>query len=269
MIQLVVSDVDGTLVQPDKSLSPGTVAAAARLQAAGVKLAIVSARPPRGMRWITETLKLEAPYAGFNGGALVSPDGTVIEWNPTPAALVQKAIALFAARGVDAWLFTQDEWLIRDPNGAKVAHERHTVGFDARVVDDFGPYLDQVGKLVGVTDDEPKLAAVEQELQGIVGDGATAHRSQTYYLDLTHKNANKGYAVQALARHLSLDVADVAVLGDMANDIPMFRVAGFSVAMGNGSAETKAAASATTGANDHEGWAQAIDTLILPKAAGA
>ena len=55
------------------------------------------------------------------------------------------------------------------------------------------------------------------------------------------------------------------MLGDMVNDVPMFKVAGFSVAMGNGSAETKAAASATTAANDHEGWAQAIDTLILPR----
>lgn len=266
MIKLVVSDVDGTLVQPDKSLSPGTVAAAGRLQASGVPLAIVSARPPRGMRWITEALALKAPYAGFNGGALVGPDGAVIEWNPAPAAMVHKALDLFAARGIDAWLFTQDEWLIQKADGVYVAHERHTVGFDARVVTDYTPYVDQVGKLVGVTDDEPKLASVEKELQGIVGDGATAHRSQTYYLDLTHKNANKGYAVQALARHQGVDLADVAVLGDMGNDVPMFRVAGFSVAMGNGSDEAKTAASKVTAANDHEGWAQAIDTLIMPKA---
>ena len=265
MIELVVSDVDGTLVQPDKTLSAGTIAAAARLQQAGVKLTIVSARPPRGMRWITEALHLAAPYAGFNGGALVAPDGTVIEWNPAPADLVRRAIDLFDARGVDTWLFTQDEWLIRDANGVRVGHERMTVRFDARVVPDFAPYVDQVGKLVGVSDDEPLLAAVERELQAMVGAEATAHRSQTYYLDLTHKNANKGYAVRALARHLHLSLADVAVLGDMANDIPMFDVAGYSVAMGNGSAQTKAAAKATTAANDHEGWAQAIDTLILPQ----
>lgn len=265
-IRLVVSDVDGTIVQPDKSLSPGTIAAAARLQAAGIPLAIVSARPPRGMKWITEALALKAPYAGFNGGALIGPDGAVVEWNPAPVDIVNTALDLFARRGIDAWLFTADEWLIRDPDGVYVAHERHTVRFDARVVPDFAPYVDQVGKLVGVTDDIPKLAAVELELQALIGDAATAHRSQQYYLDLTHKNANKGYAVQALARHLGLDVSEVAALGDMANDVPMFRVAGFSVAMGNGTDEVKADAKATTAANDHEGWAQAIDTLILPRA---
>ena len=89
-----------------------------------------------------------------------------------------------------------------------------------------------------------------------------------YYLDLTHRNANKGYAVRALARHAGVDVSEVAVLGDMVNDVPMFEVAGFSVAMGNGTDAVKAAASATTAANDQEGWAQAIDTLILPRGRG-
>lgn len=261
-----MSDVDGTLVQPDKSLSPGTVAAAARLQQAGVPLAIVSARPPRGMAWITEALKLDAPYAGFNGGMAVRRDGSVVEWNPADPGAVRTALELFARRGVDAWLFTQDEWLVRDPAGAYVEHERHTVRFEARVVDDFAPFVESVGKLVGVSADAALLADVERELQGLVGERATAHRSQTYYLDLTHARANKGYAVEALARHQGVAPEEVAVLGDMANDIPMFRVAGYSVAMGNGSDEAKRAASAVTGANGEDGWAQAIDRLILPRA---
>lgn len=265
-VRLVVSDVDGTLVQPDKTLSGGTVAAAGRLQAAGVPLAIVSARPPRGMGFLVEELALDAPYAGFNGGMLVRRDGTVVEWNPAPRDMVEVALDLFAARGVEAWLFTQDEWLILDAGGHNLEHEARTVRFGPRVVEGFGAYLDGVGKLVGVSPDFPKLAEVERELQGLVGARATAHRSQNYYLDLTHPNANKGYAVRALARHQGVELADVAVLGDMVNDVPMFRVAGYSVCMGNGSEEAKAAASAVTGANDHEGWAAAIDGLILPRA---
>ena len=265
-VKLVVSDVDGTLVQPDKSLSPGTIAAAQRLVDAGVTLALVSARPPRGMRWVTEKLALKAPYAGFNGGALVGPDGVVAEWNPAPAELVRRAIELFRHRSVDTWLFTQDEWLVPDEHGVYVEHEQHTVRFAARVVKDFEPYVGQVGKLVGVSDNFTLLAEVERELQAMVGERATAHRSQTYYLDLTHRNANKGYAVRALARHQGVELSEVAVLGDMVNDVPMFKVAGFSVAMGNGSEETKAQASAQTAANDQEGWAKAIDALILPRA---
>ena len=264
-LKLVVSDVDGTLVQPDKSLSPGTIAAVARLQAAGVPVAVVSARPPRGLRWIIDALHLDGPCAGFNGGSIVAPDDTILEWNPVPPEMARLALDLFKSRGVSAWLFTKDEWLAQDPLGPHVAHERHTVRFDERIVPDFTPYLDQVGKLCGVDDNPEKLAAVETELQSLLNGRASALRSQTYYLDVTHTDANKGHAVRALARLLNVDVADVAVLGDMQNDVPMFQVAGFSVAMGNGTDAVKAAASASTAANDHDGWAQAADTLLLPR----
>ncbi|GAC1347889.1 MAG: Cof-type HAD-IIB family hydrolase [Acetobacteraceae bacterium] len=268
-IRLVVSDVDGTLVQTDKSLAASTIAAAARLQAAGIPLAIVSARPPRGMRWIQDALHLIGPLAGFNGGSLVGPDQRVIEQRLLPEPAARTALGLFAARGISTWLFTGDEWLVRDPNGPHVDHERHTVRFDERVVDSFEPYLTQVGKLVGVTDDAPRLQAAETELQTLLGDTANAKRSQTYYLDVTHRDANKGNAIRLLAAAQGITVAEVAVLGDMMNDVPMFQVAGFSVAMGNATDEVKALASAATGANDQDGWADAIDRLILPRATKA
>jgi len=264
-VRLVVSDVDGTLVQPDKSLSPSTVAAAGRLREAGVLLAIVSARPPRGMLWIAEQLGLSGLLAGFNGGTIMLPDGTVVEERRLPAAAGRMTLDLFARNGVDAWLFTADEWLVLGPNGSNMDRERRTVRFDERIVPDFGPYLEQIGKIVGVTDDAPLLARMEAELQGMLGGMANAKRSQTYYLDVTHREADKGNAVRMLAGQFGVDLADVAVLGDMANDLPMFAVAGFAVAMGNATDEVKAQASAVTAANDRDGWAQAVDTLILPR----
>jgi len=265
-IRLVVSDVDGTLVRTDKSIAPSTVAATKRLQAAGIPLAIVSARPPRGMRWIQEALQLTGPLAGFNGGSLVGPDERVIEQRLLPEPAARTALALFKARGISAWLFTSDEWLILDPNGPHVAHERHTVRFDERVVDSFEPYIGLAGKVVGVTDDAPLLEATESELQHMLGDTANAKRSQTYYLDVTHREANKGNAIRLLAAAQGVGVDEVAVLGDMMNDVPMFRVAGFSVAMGNATDEVKALASAVTAGNDQDGWGEAIDRLILPRA---
>lgn len=265
-IRLLVSDVDGTLVQPDKSLSPSTLAAAARVQAAGILLAIVSARPPRGMSWIADQLHLTAPLAGFNGGTLLAADGTVISQQTVPVTAVRTALDLFARRGVDAWLFTANEWLLTNASSPKIELERHTVRFDERVVPDLSPYEEQAGKLVGVSDDPIKLQAVEAELQRLLGATASAHRSQTYYLDVTHKDANKGNAVRALARYMNIDLAEVAVMGDMENDVPMFDVAGYAVAMGNASPAVQARAAAVTGANDRDGWAQAVDALILPRA---
>ncbi len=266
-IRLVVSDVDGTLVQTDKSLAASTVAAAGRLRVASIPLAIISARPPRGMIWIAEQLGLAGLLAGFNGGTIMQPDGTVVEQHTVPPDAARTAIELFARARVSAWLFTGDEWLAQDPNGPHVDHERHTVRFNERIVESFDRYIGQAGKVVGVTDDAPLLAGLETELQAMLGSTANAKRSQTYYLDVTHRDANKGNAVRMLASHVGVELAEVAVLGDMANDLPMFDVAGFAVAMGNGSPEVQARAAAVTGANDADGWAEAIDKFILPRTA--
>ena len=261
-VRLFVSDVDGTLVRPDKSLAPSTKDAVPRLEAAGIRVAIVSARPPRGMKPIAAELGLTTPLAGFNGGTLLGPDGRLVSQLCLPEEAARTAIDLFRRRGVWTWLFTAEEWLCTDPNGPYVPLERRTVRFDERVVDGFDPYMGQIGKLTGVTDDFAKLAAVEEELQGLLGERATVHRSQQYYLDVTHKDAHKGNAVRALAAALSVSLAEVAAIGDMPNDVPMFDVAGASFAMGNAAPDVQARASFVTGRNDADGWAQAADRLI-------
>ena len=266
-VKLVISDVDGTIVRTDKSVAPSTIAAAGRLQAAGIPLSIVSARPPRGMRYIQETLHLTGPLGGFNGGRVMSPDGRVLEEHLVPEPAARTALGLFAARGLTTFVFSGEEWLITDPNGAHVDHERHTVRFEPTIVETFEPYLDRVLKMVGVSDNAPFLAGVETELQTLLHGTANAKRSQTYYLDLTAQEANKGAAVRMLARAQGVGLEEVAVLGDMLNDVPMFEVAGFSVAMGNASDEVKGLAKASVGpGNDDGGWAEAIDRLILPRA---
>ena len=263
-IKLVASDVDGTIVRTDKSVADTTVAAAKRLQAAGIPLSIVSARPPRGMAYITEALGLTGPLAGFNGGQVLGPDGTVLSEHVVPEAAARTALGLFMAKGLFVFVFSGDEWLITAPDGPHVEHEKHTVQFDPVVVESFEPYLGRVLKMVGVSDDAPFLAACETELQTLLGGAANAKRSQTYYLDLTAKEANKGNAIRLLAEAQGIDVSEIAVIGDMENDVPMFEVAGFSVAMGNASESVKGKASAAARAtNDEDGWAEAVDQFVL------
>jgi hypothetical protein len=78
-LALLVSDVDGTLVTPDKILTPASVAAAAMLGPAGIGLSLVSARPPRGMAKLVKALSISLPCAGFNGAVIYEPSGAVIE----------------------------------------------------------------------------------------------------------------------------------------------------------------------------------------------
>lgn len=267
-IRLVVSDVDGTMVTTAKVLLPSTIAAVHRLRDAGIHLALVSSRPPRGMSFLTDALGLKGPLGGFNGGTVLAPDGSVIEERCVPLNAVRITLDLLERRGVSAWLFADNQWIIRDPNGDYVAKERMTVRFEPTVVDDFTPYMARCGKVVGASKDFALLAACEAELQGLLGHTANAHRSQQYYLDLTHPDADKGTALHAICAWYGIDPAQTAGIGDMTNDVPLFHAAGLSIAMGNAPPAVAAEASEHTASNEEDGWAQAVDRFIIQRAPG-
>jgi hydroxymethylpyrimidine pyrophosphatase-like HAD family hydrolase len=96
-----------------------------------------------------------------------------------------------------------------------------------------------------------------------LGEKASAARSQPYYLDVTHPQANKGTVVTVLAKKLNIPPEQIATLGDQPNDVLMFRKSGFSIAMGNASDDVKSQASAVTDSNENEGFAKAMEKFIL------
>lgn len=267
-VRLVVSDVDGTLVTSTKALTPASVAAATRLREAGIALALVSSRPPRGMAAVAAGLGLTTPLAGFNGGSIVGADGRVLSARPVPEAAARIVLAALEQHGITVWVFADGEWLLREEDTEFVPLERRTVGFGPRVVEDFAPYLARAGKLVGASRDHALLAGCEAALRQELGAGAAVRRSQAYYLDVTHPEADKGHALLSLAGLCGVPPAEVACIGDMANDVPMFAVAGLAIAMGNAPPDVQAQAHAVTLGNDEDGFAAAVDRLILPRARG-
>jgi Cof subfamily protein (haloacid dehalogenase superfamily) len=265
-IRLLISDVDGTLVTTEKVLTEASIAAVAKLHDAGIRFAVVSSRPPRGMAMLVEPLSIDTPRGAFNGGTIVAPDFTPIEARVVPETAAVTSFEMFQMRGVDTWVFADNEWLLTNPDATYVPRELRTVHFQFRQVDDLRPYLGRAGKIVGTTGDFGLLERVEAELQESLGHSAAAHRSQKYYLDVTHPEANKGTAVRVIAAHLGFRIDDVACIGDMTNDVPMFDLAGFSVAMGNGPPEVQARATVVTTGNDEDGFADAVERFILPRA---
>ncbi|MBC2677139.1 HAD family phosphatase [Pseudomonas sp. CFBP 8758] len=266
LIQFVLSDMDGTLLMPDHSLSPAVIEAVAQLREAGVRFTLASSRPPRAMRQQIQTLGIDLPTAAFNGGVLVNPDGSELQSHWVERAAVDICLALFAQHRLDVWVFADDQWLARDRDAHYFPKELHALGYEPLIVDDFTPYLDRVHKMVATSSDFQLLIDLERQLQGPLSGKAIAARSQQYYLDITAVLANKGEALATLAAGLSIDLANTAVLGDGANDVAMFKRAGFSVAMGQGEQAVRDQADAVTASNAADGVAQAIHELILPRA---
>jgi hypothetical protein len=261
-IQLVVSDVDGTLLTTDKRLTDAARAAAVRLRDAGIAFTLTSSRPPVGMRMLVEPLHLALPLGPFNGSSLVDPQLKVITQHLIPPAAAQRSLDLLAEFGVDAWLFTNDQWLIQRDDGKYVPHEQKTIQHDPVRVDDFTPYLSAACKIVGASADAVLLQRCETAMQAALGQDAFAIRSQSYYLDITPPGQDKGSFVTEMARQLSIPTADIATIGDMQNDLAMFRVSGLSVAMGQATDDVKQLATLVSSSNEDEGFAKAIDLIL-------
>lgn len=266
-IALVVSDVDGTLLTKDKVLTEGAQRAVRRLEQSGVGFTIVSSRPTIGMRFLIEPLQINLPVGAFNGSSIVDAQLNPIEQHLIPASVAQRCLEVLKEFGVDIWLFTNDKWLTDNADAEYNAFEKRTIKADPVIIEDFTPYLSAACKIVGSSADFAHLQRCEAAMQTALGAEATVARSQNYYLDITPPGYDKGTFVQAMSKRLGISTDSIATIGDMHNDVAMFRTSGMSIAMGNATDEIKKQATNVTTSNADEGFAGAMELILKNNAA--
>jgi Cof subfamily protein (haloacid dehalogenase superfamily) len=266
-IAAVLADVDGTLVTRSKVLTPRAIQAVQRLQERGVLFAITSGRPARGLRMLVEPLGMTGPMAAFNGGVIVLPDLTVVDERVIPADVAPDVIETMRAHGLFVWIHRATEWYATDPHGPHVEREASTVRFSPTIVSTYDGLLDRAIAIVGVSDDHDLVARCEAVAQRRFAGRVSATRSQAYYLDVTHPTANKGVVVERLSSYYQIPLEHIATIGDQRNDVLMFRRSGVSIAMGNASEEVQRQATYVTTSNEDEGFADAVERFVLPRAA--
>jgi Cof subfamily protein (haloacid dehalogenase superfamily) len=265
-VKLVIADVDGTLVTHDKILTPRAIDSVMKMRDAGILFAVTSGRPPRGMAMLIDPLKMDEPLAAFNGGVIIQPDlKTVLRQNVLPPDVVKQVVQLILDQKLDVWIYTDTTWFVRDVNAPHVAREQWTVKFPPVVTKDLNSLVDNVAKIVGVSDDLDLVARCEKDVQQACGDHASAARSQPYYLDVTHPKANKGEVVLAMSELLKIPPQQIATIGDMPNDVLMFVKSGVSIAMGNASPEVQKSATYVTTSSEEEGFANAMEKFVLQR----
>jgi len=276
-VSLLVADVDGTLVTKEKVLTERAKTAVRHLHDAGIAFAITSGRPPKGMKMLVDVLELTAPISAFNGAVFLRPDFEIIEQNLVPKDVTKRVIELIDSHGLDVWVYSDTDWFVHERHGPHVDREEWTLKFSPTVVPDFEHLPDKVAKIVGVSDDLDAVARCETDTQREFshhisckagsssggGEEVSAARSQPYYLDVTNPQANKGFVVERLSQMLDIPMNEIATIGDMPNDVPMFSRGGVSIAMGNASSEVQHAAQYVTTSYEDEGFANAVERFIL------
>jgi len=205
---------------------------------------------------------------------------------------VQRVIDILTNHKLDVWIYSDKEWFVPSRHGPHVDREEWTVKFppivdvfkrvprtEAPTIHDlpFARYLqathlpvqvvpnimNRVAKIVGVSDDLEAVARCETDVQQKCGKHVSAARSQPYYLDVTHPKANKGEVISVLSEMLHVPIANIATIGDMPNDVFMFKRSGVSIAMGNASSDVQHAARFVTCSNEEEGFALAMERFVL------
>jgi len=234
-----------------------------------VLFAVTSGRPPRGMRMLVHPLELRGPIAAFNGGIIVQPDMTVVDERPVPAGVAPAVIDVIRAHGLYPWIYRGTEWYVTDPDAPHATREAATVQFQPTVVPSYDGLLDRPVKIVGVSDDHDRVEQCEAAVRQQFGTHVSASRSQPYYLDVTHPEANKGVVAERLSHYYQIPLEQLATVGDGANDVLMFQRSGLSIAMGNASEDVRRQATCVTVSNEDEGFAKAVEEFILPRATAA
>jgi hypothetical protein len=177
--------------------------------------------------------------------------------------LVGPIIEVLRSHGLSVWVYRGTDWFVLDLDGLHVAHEAMVCQFVPTQLDDFDSVRCDIVKIVGVSDEPATIETATNALNDAFSRDVSATSSQTYYIDVTHQDANKGRVVDFLAKTFSIEAKHIATIGDMSNDVLMFERSGLSIAMGNATDEVRAQATHATTSNDENGFANAVERFIL------
>lgn len=267
-MKLLVLDIDGTLVNSQKEITPATLAALSRWRAAGHKIAIATGRPTAGVREVAKAARMTE-----EGGFILSYNGACITDAATGERVSGKFLAPTLPAELAAYVATHPELGIISYEGDAVLSlkepDRYVVleavtinKMELRTRPDFAEYITFPVHKCLITA-PPAVAAVHLPvLQKTFGDRAAIFLSEPFFIEVMPHNVDKATSLEEFVPKIGLTREDVICVGDGYNDVSMIRWAGLGVAMANARQPVKDAADRLTLSCDEDGVAALIEEII-------
>lgn len=264
--KIVAFDIDGTLTNTNKEISPATYNAIMELQRQGVIVVIASGRPTAGGLPIASKLHLEE-YGGyilsFNGGKITNlKTNEVIYEQLLPKGIVTQIADMADSCQCTTLIHVDDKVLTNHKDNEFAILEAGVNGLQLEEIKSFTDYASTPLNKCMVVEQGDYLAALEPDFVHAFGKQANIFRSEPFFLEIVPKEVDKAEGLSHLLKHLHLNREDMAAFGDGFNDITMLSYAGMGIAMGNAQSEVKKAADFVTKSNDQDGIAYAIRQLF-------
>ena len=265
MIRLIAFDLDGTLTNDDKIITPLTMEALRTVQRHGVKLCLASGRPPYGMRPLAEEIGGEVLLLCYNGGYVEIPHQDAKPELIMEKTLPEEALPLlkeFQYRsGFSLMTYYEDTIFTEHPDDQYVAVSARNNKMRVERLENFVRDVPRpLHKCLMVGNPEQRLSW-EEQMKEALKDIYICH-STPYFIECLPKGIDKGPALVDLAAHLGIDMADVMAFGDSNNDVSMLQKAGIGIAMANSEENVKAVADYTTASNNDDGIALSLRTFF-------
>lgn len=262
---LVAIDFDGTLLRSDGTISARTAAAVRNVARAGVRVLVVTGRPPRWLAPIAELLDHRGTAIAANGALVVDlTTGDVVAARPIDVAVAQTVVErvrdLFpqAALGVE-----RPDGFAHEPTyprGIRASERMPQVNHADTLADLLAEPPIKILVRVGDVDIDDAAALASKELDGV----ASVYWSGPHLLEIAAAGVSKASTLERLAAEWGIPADEVVAFGDMPNDIPMLAWAGRAVAVANAHPAVQAVADEVTASNDEDGVAAVLEELLTP-----
>jgi Cof subfamily protein (haloacid dehalogenase superfamily) len=268
-IKLIVTDLDGTLLNNQHQLSAGTIQAIQAAQQQGVKLILATGKTYGSARAIIEQLQLDTPGIFVQGLVIHNADGSIRHQVTLDPAVARQAITFAEERGFSLIAFSGHKTLVR-------RRDYHT-----NMVVEYGePEPEVVGPLQNILDKQPinkiiairrngarQIKALRWQLSAqLNGASRLMQPGEQELVEVLPKNQSKGTALKILLKELNIAPEHVMAIGDGENDVEMLEVAGLAIAVDNAQPVLKKVADHVVASNDADGVAEAIRRFVLPPA---
>ncbi len=236
-VKLWISDIDGTLMNYDGSVTDEMVSVVEKIKSKGVKLVIATGRMFMGAEYAAKKFNLDTPIVCYQG-AVVRTKDEILWQTPIKDNLVFEIVTYLRQNKIHTHVYNDNTLYVEDDN-KRIMHEycngrgttyKYVKSFDELKIKD-------VPKILGVIEEPETMKKIKEELQEKYKNVLTIVQSSNCYLEITDKNASKGSALNFLKEYWNLKDEEVLASGDQDNDVELLKNAGIKISVGNKSEE--------------------------------
>ncbi|MCZ8515556.1 Cof-type HAD-IIB family hydrolase [Paenibacillus filicis] len=263
MYKMLAIDIDDTLINDEKQITPGTAQALADALAHGVIVTLATGRMYASARQLASQLKLNVPLITYQGALVKNAlDGRVLYERTVPQSAARKLFEYCERYGLHLQTYLDDVLYVKESN-EKAKDYAALSNIPFTVYPAFHELADKAPTKLLIIDEPAKLDDIALELRELLGQEVHITKSKPHFLEIMHREGTKGHALSHLADHFGVELSQVIAIGDSWNDREMLEVAGLGVAMDNAVPALKEIADYVTRSNNEDGIQHVVEKFIF------